>query len=67
MGFLVDQFNKRGKIMDFREAIGNRIFYRGKHTRKFKRFMTLCSRAGMYQETINAIKFLQMMNEKQLQ
>ena len=66
-GALFDQHNRLLKVMDYREAIGNRIFYRSKYTKKFNRFMKLCTRAGLYQEVIAALKLLEMINERRLQ
>ena len=49
------------KAMDMRESMG-RIFYKSQYTKKFNRYLNICTRVGLYNEVIEAQKLLTRIN-----
>lgn len=51
------------RLMEMRESIG-RIFYRAKYSKRFKRWLELCSRAGMMKEVLDAQRLMGDINSQ---
>jgi hypothetical protein len=58
-GLAIYKANRINKLMETRESI-NRIFYRGKFTKRFSRFLGLCDKAGLKEVVDNAQRLLEV-------
>lgn len=62
-GKFIHQQMKILKLMDIREKI-DRIFYRSKYTKRFKRWLELCARAGLTKDVLDAQKLMTDINNQ---
>jgi len=59
-GRVLYKFNRMNKLIETRENI-KRVFYKGKYTRRFKRFLRLCENAGIDSVVEDAKNLLDVM------
>ncbi len=57
-GGALHNFSRISKLMEMRERI-DRIFYRGRFTKRYKRFLMLCGKAGLNSEVDRAQNLLE--------
>ena len=54
-GMFMHLQNRRLKLMELREGM-DRIFYRSTYTKRFRRWLKLCAKAGLFDEVADALR-----------
>lgn len=62
-GMFIHLQTQRLKLMELREGI-DRIFYKSTYTKRFKNWLKLCGRAGLFSEIESAIKLSEAISKR---
>ena len=62
-GMFIHLQTQRLKLMELREGI-DRIFYKSTYTKRFRHWLKLCGRAGLFNEIADAIKLSEAINKR---
>ena len=62
-GLFLYRTNRTLKLADQRAEI-NRIFYKSQYTKRFQRFLRLCTKAGLHKNAEDAQKFIKAIQEQ---
>jgi len=64
-GMFIHLQNQRLKLIELREGI-DRIFYKSTYTKRFKNWLKLCAKAGLFGEIADAIKLSEAISKRKI-